>query len=351
MTRRSPARDGPALAVEGPAIVHGLAVVEGPAVIDGLAVVDKPAGMTSHDVVARCRRIFGQRKVGHAGTLDPDATGVLLVGLGQATRLLQFQSGLPKSYIAGIVLGVATTTLDAAGEVTGRWDQRHVSLEDIRRAAAQLTGTIWQTPPMVSAVKVGGRPLHELARQGLEVDRAPRQVEVTCFEVESMSPDEVLDARRSGDGCGAGLAGEEAEETAPGPVLSVRVDCSAGTYIRVLAADLGAALGGGAHVRWLRRTAIGPWTEAMATGLDELSAANVLPPAASLPWLDAVAVDAELAREIEHGRVLGRPEFTGQGHGPWRMVGPGGDLLAIYQNHGADRVKPAVVLPRADRTS
>jgi tRNA pseudouridine55 synthase len=306
-------------------------------VIDGLAVVDKPPGMTSHDVVARCRRIFGQRKVGHAGTLDPDATGVLLVGLGHATRLLQFQSGLPKSYSAEIVLGVATTTLDAAGEVTGRWDQRHVSLDDARRAGTQLTGTIWQTPPMVSAVKVGGRPLHELARQGLEVDRAARQVKVTCFAV---------DAITSVGGAPADEGRTDGLETGAGPVLSVRVECSAGTYVRVLAADLGAALGGGAHVRQLRRTAVGPWTEAMATTLEQLSMADVLPPVASLPWLDAVAVDAERCREVQNGRVLERARFGGPGEGPWRVVGPDGDLLAVYQTHGTGQVKPAVVLPK-----
>ncbi len=310
--------------------------------ISGLAVVDKPAGMTSHDVVARCRRIFEQRKVGHAGTLDPDATGVLLIGLGQATRLLQFQSGLVKSYTAEVVLGVATSTLDAAGEVTGRWDQRQVSLDDARRAAARLTGTIWQTPPMVSAVKIGGRPLHELARQGLEVERAARQVEVACFAVDSLTP-------AGGDGPGgAGPGGPAAEiggtETV-GPVLAVRVECSAGTYVRVLAADLGAALGGGAHVRRLRRTAIGPWSEAMATPLEMLSVADVLPPAVSLPWLDTVAVDAERAREIRHGRVLERGGFGGDGDGPWRVIGPDGELLAVYQGRGPGHVKPAVVLP------
>jgi tRNA pseudouridine55 synthase len=314
-------------------------------VINGLAVVDKPAGITSHDVVARCRKIFGQRKVGHAGTLDPDATGVLLVGLGQATRLLQFQSGLAKAYTAEIVLGVATSTLDAAGEVTGRWDQRRVSLDDARRAAAPLTGTIWQTPPMVSAVKVGGRPLHELARQGLEVERAPRKVEVARFAVESLRPAEDPAGRAA-----AGGAGPEngAVENGAGPVLTVRVECSAGTYVRVLAADLGAALGGGAHVRWLRRTAVGPWTEAMATKLESLSEADVLPPADSLPWLDTVAVDAERAREVQHGRVLERRGFGGQGEGPWRVIGTGGELLAVYQGHGAGQVKPAVVLPQPD---
>src|SRR5262245_7819355 len=125
--------------------------------------------MTSHDVVAACRRVFGQKRVGHAGTLDPDATGGLLVGLGRAARRRQLQSGPSKCCQAELVLGVATTTLDAGGEVTGRWDQGDVGLEDARRAAAGLTGTIWQTPPMVSAVKVGGRRLHSLARQGVEV--------------------------------------------------------------------------------------------------------------------------------------------------------------------------------------
>jgi tRNA pseudouridine55 synthase len=312
-------------------------------VIDGLAVVDKPPGMTSHDVVARCRRIFGQRKVGHAGTLDPDATGVLLVGLGHATRLLQFQSGLPKSYSAEIVLGVATSTLDAAGEVTGRWDQRHVSLDDARRAATQLTGTIWQTPPMVSAVKVGGRPLHELARQGLEVDRAARQVKVTGFAVDAISS---AGGAPVGGATDDGRTGADQGRMGAGPVLSVRVECSAGTYVRVLAADLGAALGGGAHVRQLRRTAVGPWTEAMATPLEQLSLSDVLPPVASLPWLDAVAVDPERSREVQNGRVLERAGFGGPGEGPWRVVGPGGDLLAVYQIHGAGQVKPAVVLPQ-----
>jgi tRNA pseudouridine55 synthase len=298
-------------------------------VIDGLAVIDKPAGLTSHDVVAACRRVFGQKRVGHAGTLDPDATGVLLVGLGRATRLLQFQSGLPKCYEAEVVLGVATTTLDAGGEVTGRWDQQDVGLGDARRAAAGLTGTIWQVPPMVSAVKVGGRRLHALARQGVEVERAARQVTVSRFAVD------VVEAG-SADG---------------GPVLGITVECSSGTYVRVLAADLGAALGGGAHVRRLRRIAVGPWTLEMAVGLDALSAEVVMSPAASLPWLDPVVVEGRLADEVGHGRVLDRDALGVEGSGPWRVVGAGGDLLAVYVEHGGaagpagSRVKPAVVLP------
>jgi tRNA pseudouridine55 synthase len=294
-------------------------------VIDGLVVVDKPAGMTSHDVVARCRRIFGQRKVGHSGTLDPDATGVLVVGLGRATRLLQFHTGLSKRYEAEIVLGVATTTLDAAGEVAARWDQRHVTLDDTRRAAAQLTGDIWQVPPMVSAVKVGGRRLHQLAREGVEVERAPRPVRVTDFSVDTWRP---LD-----------------EEHGAGPVVGVVVECSSGTYVRVLAADLGAALGGGAHVRRLRRTAVGPWSAAGAVELDALSAADVIAPVDSLPWLDEWRVDERRAVEVGNGRVVAREQVAATTGGPWRVIGPGGDLIAVYDQHGSSAAKPVLVLP------
>src|SRR5207249_12003566 len=133
---------------------------------DGLVVVDKPSGWTSHDVVARCRKIFGQKRVGHSGTLDPDATGVLLVGLGRVTRLLRYLTDLPKSYEGEVVLGAATSTLDSSGEVVAEWDMSSVALEEVRAAAAGFVGSIMQVPPMVSAVKVGGRRLHALARAG-----------------------------------------------------------------------------------------------------------------------------------------------------------------------------------------
>jgi tRNA pseudouridine55 synthase len=299
----------------------------GAVTVHGLAVVDKPAGMTSHDVVNRCRRTFGQKKVGHAGTLDPDATGVLLVGLGGVTRLLQFMSGLEKSYRAEVVLGVATTTLDASGDPTGCWDQSGVTLEQVRREARRFTGTIEQVPPMVSAVKVGGRRLHELARAGVEVERAPREVTVSRFEVESL---------RAGSQVG-------------GPVLSVCIDCSSGTYVRVLAADLGAALGGGAHVAELRRWAVGPWTESDAVPLAALTESAVISPADALPWLLAVVADAELEADVAHGRVLdasrmGKHSAGGTEAGPWRVLSPAGHLLAVYQAYGRDRVKPAVVM-------
>ena len=272
---------------------------------DGLVVVDKPAGMTSHDVVGRCRRIFGQKKVGHAGTLDPDATGVLLVGLGRATRLMQYMTGLTKAYTTDIVLGAATTTLDDSGEVTGTWDMSAVTIDEARTAAAKLTGTISQVPPMVSAVKVGGRRLYQMAREGVEVERAARTVTVSRYDLEP-----------AGDG-----------------VLRASIGCSSGTYIRVLADDLGRLLGGGAHVRNLRRTAVGPWQEADAVPLEQVGPDRVIPPAATLPWLQAANVSGEVEGLVRHGRPLSASDLGVDGTGPWRVIGAGGELLAVYEPH------------------
>ena len=185
-------------------------------------------------MVAKARGVLGTRKVGHSGTLDPDATGVLLLGVGKVTRLLRFL-GLPtKTYTGVIVLGTATSTLDASGEVTGTWDMSGVTLDDVRAAAAALTGDILQVPPMVSAIQVDGKRLHELAREGIEVEREARPVTVHRFEV-----------------------GEPVER---GPLPDRGRRARRGTYIRSLAADVGTALGGGAHLRDLRRTAIGSFT-------------------------------------------------------------------------------------------
>jgi tRNA pseudouridine55 synthase len=266
--------------------------------------------------VARCRRIFGQRRVGHGGTLDPDATGVLLVGLGRATRLLRFLSELPKSYAGEIVLGTATTTLDAAGQVVATWDMSAVTLADVRAAAAAFVGEIEQVPPMVSALKVGGRRLHELARAGEEVERAPRRVTVHRFDV---------------------------EPTADAGVFRVAVDCSSGTYVRSLAADLGTALGGGAHLRALRRTAIGLFSLDDARPLDHVGPSDVLPPREALRGYPRVLADEELASAVAHGKVLDRSRFAGD-KGPWAVVDEAGRLLAVYEAYGDDRAKPAVVL-------
>jgi tRNA pseudouridine55 synthase len=279
-------------------------------VLHGLAVVDKPAGVTSHDVVAALRRRLGERRMGHSGTLDPDATGVLLVGVGSVTRVLRFLTDLPKTYTGEVVLGVETSTLDASGEVVARHEMAAVPVEEVRRVvAANLTGPILQMPPMVSAVRVGGRRLHELAREGVEVERQPRPVVVHRFDVDSA--DEPL-------------------------VYRIRVECSSGTYIRALAADLGHLLGGGAHLRSLRRTAIGSFDERDARPPDDV---ELLSPAEALRDYARVTVDDETAARVAHGQSL--PAFSG--NGPWAVLDEAGRLLAVYEAGGGG-ARPAVVL-------
>jgi tRNA pseudouridine55 synthase len=286
-------------------------------VIDGLVVVDKAAGWTSHDVVAKCRGIFGQKRVGHAGTLDPGATGVLLVGLGRVTRLLRFPGAMPKTYVGEVVLGSETSTLDDEGGVTATHDMSGVTLDDVRAVAAGFVGDIEQVPPMVSAVKVGGRRLHELARAGEEVEREPRPVTVYRLQVS---------------------AGPE-----PG-VFAIEVTCSAGTYVRVLAADLGRALGGGAHLRRLRRTAIGEFSVAEAKPVEVLSAECVLPPVDTMRGYAKVAVEPGVAADVRHGKVLEAAALGAEGNGPWAVVDGDQALLAVYEPYDETRVKPAVVI-------
>jgi tRNA pseudouridine55 synthase len=282
---------------------------------DGLAVIDKPAGWTSHDVVAKLRGVLGTRKVGHAGTLDPDATGVLLVGVGRATRLMRFMTALPKSYVGEIVLGAETNTLDSSGDVTATHDRSDVTLDAARAAAVALTGEIEQVPPMVSAVKVGGRRLHELAREGIEIERDARPVTVHRLELF--------------DGPEAG-------------VLRVEVDCSSGTYVRTLAADLGHLLGGGAHLRNLRRTAIGSFTLDEATTID---AATPLPMPEALRDLSQVTVDEDVAALVRNGRVLDLEALGVSGDPPWPLLAPDGSLLAVYEPVADGNAKPTVVIP------
>lgn len=285
-----------------------------PANTHGLAVVDKPAGVTSHDVVGMLRRRFGERQVGHAGTLDPDATGVLLVGVGRSTRLLRFLTDLGKTYTGEVVFGASTDTLDAAGKVTATFDMSGLTLPQVQAAVSEhLTGHIMQVPPMVSAVKIDGRRLHELARQGIEVERPARPVTIGRFDVSA---------------------------TADPMVYAIEVQCSKGTYIRTLADDLGRLCGGGAHLRDLRRTAVGSFTVAEAAQPD---AVQLLTLPQAMRDYPQVAVDAELAGLVGNGRVLDRAQAGFQGDGPWAVLGPDGELLAMYEAHG-DSAKPAVVI-------
>jgi tRNA pseudouridine55 synthase len=283
-----------------------------PATTHGVAVVDKPAGVTSHDVVGMLRRRFGERQVGHAGTLDPDATGVLVVAVGKATRLLRFVEKTRKGYIGEVVLGSSTSTLDSAGDVVATFDMSDVDLEQARAVvAARLLGDIEQIPPMVSAIRVDGKRLHELAREGIEIERAPRPVTIHRFDVVDWAE--------------------------PG-VLTIDVECSAGTYIRTLADDLGRLLGGGAHLRNLRRTHVGAFSLAEAAPPDEC---ELLPVASAVRALAAVHVDDDVAALIANGRVLD----AWPGDGPWAVFDGGGELLAVYETFGDGQAKPAVVLP------
>ncbi len=283
----------------------------------GVAVVDKPPGWTSHDVVAKARGLLGIRRVGHSGTLDPDATGVLVLGVGRATRLLTYITGLDKSYVGEVVLGTATSTLDASGEVTATWDMSDVGLADVRAAAAGLTGDLLQVPPMVSAKQVGGRRLHDLARAGVEVDREPVAVRVARFEV--------------------------GEPVATG-VFPISVTCSSGTYVRSLAADLGAALGGGAHLRHLRRIAVGPFGIEEAVPLEALTPERLLPPTEALRGRPQVVVDDDVAAVVRHGRLFDADALGVTGDGPWAVVDGAGTLLAVYARHRGGTVKPGVVM-------
>ena len=294
--------------------------------IDGLLVVDKPAGWTSHDVVAKCRGVFRQKRAGHSGTLDPDATGVLLVGFGHVTKVLSFLTILPKTYTGEVVLGTETSTLDSSGDVLRTYDMGAVTLDDVREAAATFVGDILQIPPMVSAVQVGGVRLHELARQGIEIERAPRPVTVYRYDVMA--------------------------EVEPG-VFSVVVECSSGTYVRTLAADVGTALSGGAHLRNLRRTAIGSFVATEGVAVNEhLGEAKMLSPTEALRDYPSVVVNEDTAVFVRNGRVLPLDAFAkptdGLADGPWAVLDDAGALLAVYQRHHADTAKPLVVLPVRD---
>ena len=291
-----------------------------PSPYNGLVLVDKEPGWTSHDVVAKARGVLGTRKVGHAGTLDPPATGLLLVGVGTMTRLLRFLTALPKTYTGEIVLGSETTTLDDTGDVTATFEMPRVTPEQVRQVAAGMVGEILQVPPMVSSVKIDGKRLHELAREGKEVERMARPVTIHSFEV-----------------------GDPEE---PG-VFPVEVTCSSGTYIRTLAADVGTALGGGAHLRNLRRTRAGSHVVGDAHPIAEVDPdAHVLTPAAALRDLPTVVVDVATAVEVGHGRPLERARLgiPADHPGPWAVQGEDGELLAVYGPHQHQSVKPEVVI-------
>ncbi|MFE6995124.1 tRNA pseudouridine(55) synthase TruB [Microbacterium sp. NPDC057659] len=248
----------------------------------GILLVDKPGGLTSHDVVARVRRAFGTRKVGHAGTLDPMATGLLVIGIEGATRLLTYIVGADKTYEATIRLGQATSTDDAEGEIVSTTDPGAVPASAIEAGIAALTGEISQVPSAVSAIKVDGRRAYDRVRAGEQVELAAREVTVSRFEVLS---------ERRGDGV---------------IDLDVIVDCSSGTYIRALARDLGSGLGVGGHLTALRRSRVGRFDVTDAVTIEQLSDAEPMTPAAAAERvLPVLAVSVDEARDLRHGKRLG----------------------------------------------
>jgi tRNA pseudouridine55 synthase len=292
-----------------------------PPVASGLVVVDKPSGWTSHDVVAWVRRLAGTRRVGHAGTLDPLATGVLVCGVEKATRLLTYLVGADKTYTATIRLGVTTVTDDAEGEVTTRTGAGAVTQAEVEDGAARLTGQIEQVPSAVSAIKVGGKRSYKRVRSGEQVELAPRQVTVHSFVVREMRSTE-----------DDGIAVRD---------VDVEVRCSSGTYVRALARDLGAGLGVGGHLTALRRTAVGPYGLEMAHSLDQLARDfTVLPMAeAAAAAMPVRRVDDREAVAIGHGKHL-----DGQGTvGPVAAIAPDGELVAVLAERDG-LARPVVVL-------
>lgn len=311
---------------------------------DGILIVDKPAGLTSHDVVARVRRILRIRRVGHTGTLDPFATGVLVICLNRATRLAQFLSGDDKEYLATIRLGYATDTGDLTGQALApAGDAREVSVEAMLRALTHFRGRIQQVPPMYSAKKVGGVRLYAMARRGEQIARQPIEVEIK--ELELRPPAEVM-LEMSEMFCDHADGARD---------FTFRVVCSAGTYIRTLAKDIGAYLGVGAHLTQLRRTRAGDCdirravTLERLTELSEAGAASsaVISMAETLSFAEAQVDEAERAL-VAHGRAINcsdRWQDSGWRDGEQIKVCSGAELIAIAEyDMGNNALRPRVVM-------
>jgi tRNA pseudouridine55 synthase len=282
----------------------------------GFVVINKAPNMTSHDVVDSVRRIFVQRKVGHAGTLDPSATGVLIVALGRATRTLRLFNLLPKTYQCTILLGTSTDTLDDTGNITDTYDMDLVTDVEIEKAVLKLTGEIDQIPPMVSAVKVAGKKLYEYQRESKEVDRPVRKVNIYKFDVLDRVKNE----------------------------LKVEIKCSTGTYVRALAQALGEYLGGGAYAKDIVRTAIGEFTIDVAIELDSLVLGDILSIKEGLAFLTQIEVNDNLEPKIINGSPVSRVELNAAGPGPFVVYSPNYNWIAIYETLGLDRLKPSLVI-------
>lgn len=288
--------------------------------MNGVLIVDKPTGPTSFDVVRRLRGLGKGRKAGHTGTLDPMASGLLPICLGDATKIAGFIIEGDKSYEGIVQLGAETDSYDATGQVVAQTPAAHLEEEQVRQAVAAMQGEYWQTPPMFSAVRVGGKRLYELARQGEEIERRPRKVNLYSIEMVAFDPETIR--------------------------ATIRVHCSKGTYIRCVAQELGEALGVGGHLAGLRRLQSGPFSlegamplaqilELAASGRKDEIARSVIPMSDALSDMQALQLDEARARKVAYGMVLGGRELADSG---WaragdetkvRILGPDGRLLAV----------------------
>ena len=280
----------------------------------GFVIIDKPAGITSHDVVARLRRVMGTKRVGHAGTLDPMATGVLVLGINNATKFLQFITDGKKRYLGTIRLGQSTTTDDKEGEVLSSHTINHITDDAIRSYLSSQVGTIMQVPSKVSAIKIAGERAYDLVRQGKEVEIPARQVEISKLEVIAISRNEFID-------------------------IDIDVTCSAGTYIRSIARDLGAALEVGGHLISLRRTLVSPFDLSDCSSIEE---PTVQPLAEAISKLMPVrAIDLNEMQELKFGRALKKSEFDGIGV----ALAPDGEVAAIIENRDYGAQPLSVFVP------
>lgn len=287
----------------------------------GFLVVDKPGGITSNQIVGEVKRATGIKKVGHAGTLDPMATGVLVLAVGKVTRLIKYLQDQPKEYVATALFGVETDTLDADGAVLSR-EPMDIDDADVVGIVPRFTGKISQVPPMVSALKKDGQRLYELARAGEVVERDARQVEIHELEILSVG-------------------------SPPYPEVEFRVVCGKGTYVRSLAQDMASALGGSAHLTSLRRTRIGSLRASQGVTIEDMHnwEAYFLTPAEAMADLSAVTVDPENAQGVRNGvRFVGGPILEGPEGEPYGVLDESGELLAVYRRVG-ERAEPDVVLP------
>lgn len=305
-----------------------------PSTASGLLLLDKRGEWTSHDLVARTRRLAGTRKVGHAGTLDPMATGLMILGVNSSTRLLTYLVGLDKEYLATIRLGRATTTDDREGEVVSRAEPgriRDLAVADVERAIAGLRGVISQVPSAVSAIKVDGKRAYARVRAGEEVELAAREVTVSAFDVLRFDAVEA----------------EEGEEDGAQLDLDVRITCSSGTYVRALARDLGRELGVGGHLTALRRTRVGPFHVDDAVAIDDLVVADrLVPPAEAAGRLfDVLHLTEQEAVDLGHGKRLTTPDEA-PSEDPLAAVAPDGRLVGLVGFRG--RIGTSIVNFPAD---